>query len=202
MDIFDEIEKKRRDVFDEVESDRIGDKIFDEVEKELPSLVRTYVKEQTKKFKTLSPKEISDLVDATIASIPTPKPIEKVIEKTVEKRIEVVPQKETKKWAELSQIEELKKIIAELKKRIDDSSNVTVIGGPNLPNYSNENGTFLKAQNGRISWDSAGADATSGIFLLGPDSVEGTWRFYVDGSNLSVQRYESGIWVEKGSFMP
>ena len=31
---------------------------------------------------------------------------------------------------------------------------------------------------------------------------EGSWRMIIDGSNLSRQRYESGVWVEKAADTP
>lgn len=34
---------------------------------------------------------------------------------------------------------------------------------------------------------------------LSPD--EGDWHIVIDGTNLSVQRYETGAWVEKGIFL-
>lgn len=194
-DIFDEIELK--DVFDEVESDRIGDKIFEEVEKELPSLVRSYVKDQTKKIKTLTPKEISALVDAAISAIPKTtenKPIEKVIEKTIEKRIEVVPN--PKKWAEVSAVEDLKKQIEDLKKkskRENDGPDIKIVGEM-LPNHNGISGS-LQSDGNKLFWN-------NNVVLIGPDQVEGSWRFVVNADILSVQRYESGSWTEKGSFLP
>lgn len=147
MDIFDEIELK--DVFDEVESDQIGDKIFDEVEKELPSLVRSYVKEQTKKIKTLTAKEISNLVDAAISAIPKEKPTEKIIEK----RIEVVPAKDTKKWAELSKIDEINKRIDELKNSFKREPDVKIIGEM-LPNHNGITGV-LQSDGNKLLWGQA-----------------------------------------------
>jgi len=143
-DIFDEIELK--DVFDEVESDRIGDKIFDEVEKELPSLVRSYVKEQTKKIKTLTAKEISNLVDAAISAIPKEKPTEKIIEK----RIEVVPAKDTKKWAELSKIDEINERIDELKKSLRKDPDIRIVGEM-LPNHNGIKG-ILQSDGNKLVW--------------------------------------------------
>ena len=48
----------------------------------------------------------------------------------------------------------------------------------------------------------SGKVSLSGAFYLGDASVDGTWRIIRDGDNLSVQRRESGVWVEKSSFLP
>ena len=163
-DIFDEIELK--DVFDEVESDRIGDKIFDEVEKELPSLVRSYVKEQTKKIKTLTAKEISNLVDAAISAIPKEKPTEKIIEK----RIEVVPAKDTKKWAELSKIDEINERIDELKKSLRKDPDIRIVGEM-LPNHNGIKG-ILQSDGNKLVWSELfGSESLVWSELFGSGSV-------------------------------
>lgn len=38
--------------------------------------------------------------------------------------------------------------------------------------------------------------------VIGPDATEGSWRIVKSGDDLSVDRYESGVWVQKGSFNP
>lgn len=40
-----------------------------------------------------------------------------------------------------------------------------------------------------------------GYFYFGNESTDGSWRFYVSGENLVVEKRESGVWVEKGSFL-
>lgn len=37
---------------------------------------------------------------------------------------------------------------------------------------------------------------------LGDINTDGSWRFIKSGNNLSIQRRESGIWVEKTSITP
>lgn len=37
---------------------------------------------------------------------------------------------------------------------------------------------------------------------IGDPSANGSWRIVQDGNNLSVQKLESGTWVEKGAFTP
>lgn len=179
MDIFDEIELK--DVFDEVESDQIGDKIFDEVEKELPSLVRSYVKEQTKKIKTLTAKEISNLVDAAISAIPKEKPTEKIIEK----RIEVVPAKDTKKWAELSKIDEINKRIDELKNSFKREPDVKIIGEM-LPNHNGITGV-LQSDGNKLIWsESTGTVISSGSVTRDANSLISNLN--MGNKNISVTR--------------
>jgi len=48
--------------------------------------------------------------------------------------------------------------------------------------------------------DNIGSGSTS--FIFGDASTDGSWKIIVDGSNLVVQRLESGIWVEKNAFTP
>jgi hypothetical protein len=47
---------------------------------------------------------------------------------------------------------------------------------------------------------SRASDADEGIFYLGIKNVNGSWRIIVVGNNLSIQRRESGTWVQKGIF--
>lgn len=162
-DIFDQVASRRKDPFDEVESDRIGDKVFDEVEKELPSLVRSYVKEQTKKIKTLSPKDISNLVDAAISAIPKPK-LERVIERT--ETIKVVPQKDTKKYAQESELKDLKEKIEKLEKLLKDKDREVAVQyiGTMIPNYSGKDGKVLSIVNGQLTWVEASGASSDEVY--------------------------------------
>jgi len=36
---------------------------------------------------------------------------------------------------------------------------------------------------------------------FGDTTSEGSWRMYVSGNNLVVERRESGVWVEKSAFL-
>jgi hypothetical protein len=40
------------------------------------------------------------------------------------------------------------------------------------------------------------------VLLIGADGTEGSWRSTVSDPDLVFERYESGSWVEKGSFVP
>jgi len=44
--------------------------------------------------------------------------------------------------------------------------------------------------------------SSDGYALFGPPNTEGSWRFKLDGSNLVFERYESGVWVAKETFIP
>lgn len=55
--------------------------------------------------------------------------------------------------------------------------------------------------NGDGSFSIELSSIASGIFYLGPATVNGSWRFRVSGNDLLVERRESGVWVEKGSYL-
>lgn len=38
------------------------------------------------------------------------------------------------------------------------------------------------------------------VVYFGPSGTDGTWRIIPSGNDLSVQRREGGVWVEKGLF--
>lgn len=202
-DIFNEvISERNRETLKKVFERRQKREVFEKVEKELPTLVRSYVKQQTKKIQTLSPREITDLVEKAISKLPEPKPTEKVIEKTIVKQVE---KKDARKYVEESDLKDLKDQIDKLKEKLDGfkrDPDVRIVGNM-LPNYSAEQGTFLKAQGNNLVWAAAssngGADANP--FYIGDSTTEGSWRFYNDGTNLLFQRLESGTWVEKGSML-
>ena len=47
-----------------------------------------------------------------------------------------------------------------------------------------------------------GTFGSADAVYLGDPLVDGTWRIVRDGSNLSFQRLESSVWVEKGANVP
>lgn len=48
-----------------------------------------------------------------------------------------------------------------------------------------------------------GAQAeVSGVVYIGSKTTNGSWRLIISGNNLSIQRLESGVWVEKSAFTP
>lgn len=44
-------------------------------------------------------------------------------------------------------------------------------------------------------------DGTSAIYI-GDSGTNGTWKIVISGTTLSMQRRESGSYVEKGAFTP
>ena len=39
-------------------------------------------------------------------------------------------------------------------------------------------------------------------FYFGDESTNGSWRLIIVGNDLSIQKRESGVWVEKSAFTP
>jgi len=39
-------------------------------------------------------------------------------------------------------------------------------------------------------------------FYVGDKDTDGSWRLIIDSDNLSIQKRESGVWVEKSAFTP
>lgn len=40
------------------------------------------------------------------------------------------------------------------------------------------------------------------VVYFGDEDTNGTWRIAESGDDLSVQKREAGVWVEKGAFQP
>lgn len=55
--------------------------------------------------------------------------------------------------------------------------------------------------NGDGSFSIELSSMAAGVFYLGPAANDGSWRFRVSGTDLLVERKESGVWVEKGSYL-
>lgn len=172
-EVFNEVIRERNlNVLKKTSEQRIKLAVIKEAEKELPSLVRSYVKEQTKKITTLNHKEISDLVDAAISRISLNRPVPKVIEKTIIKQVE---KKESVKYAEASEIEVLKEKIEELKKLIkkqEDRDIAVQYIGTMIPNFNGKNGKVLSPVNGQLNWvDQSGGGITASSDAYTPTNV-------------------------------
>lgn len=181
-DLFNQIISERNKALLIQESQNKAKKdIFNQVEKELPTLVRSYVKSQIPK--QLTADEISDLVDSIVKKN-TPKTVERIIEKPIEKTIiQKIESKDNKKYAEKSEIQSLKDQIKDLEERIKSASQSIKVVGDMLPNYTSQQGTVLTARNGRLVWESSSSIPTS-------------WTFEDDGTGL-VLKYngsEAGRW--------
>ena len=44
--------------------------------------------------------------------------------------------------------------------------------------------------------------SSGSAYYLGDPGTDGSWRIIRSGNNLSIQRLESGVWVQKGSYTP
>lgn len=165
-DIFNEvISERNKSLIKEAFERKSKLELFSQVEKELPSLVRSYVKQQTKNIRTLSPKEVSELIDAAISSIPKPK-AERVIEKT--EVIKVVPKKDSVKYAQQSEIDVLKEQIKKLRKLIEEKDKEIAVQyiGTMIPNFNGQEGKALIVQNGQLAWGEAGSSGIPETYTM------------------------------------
>lgn len=156
-EIFDEIVSERnKGLIKEAFERKAKLDLISQVEEELPSLVRSYVKQQTKKIKTVSEKEVEAIVDKALSSLPTVKPVNKIIEKTIIQRVE---KKDPVKYAPQSEIEALKGQIKKLRKLIEERDNEIAVQyiGTNIPNFNGYDGKVLSTVNGQLQW----VDSTS-----------------------------------------
>lgn len=66
------------------------------------------------------------------------------------------------------------------------------------------NGDILVYNTTTLMWELSpkGVFGSSDAVYLGDPSTVGTWRIIRDGNNLSFQRFEGGLWVEKGANLP
>lgn len=46
-----------------------------------------------------------------------------------------------------------------------------------------------------------GGESDSETKYFGDENTDGSWRITVSGTNLLVERRESGVWVEKSAFL-
>ena len=69
---------------------------------------------------------------------------------------------------------------------------------------------FTSLRGGRMSLTRSGGavniylnqSPTVTSIIWGDGVTDGSWRIIESGNNLSVQRLESGVWVEKSDFTP
>jgi len=136
-------------------------------------------------------KKIGELPLGSLISSVVRKEIQKKLEKeiglraVVEKRLREADENtnkviENKQKDILKKIEELEKELKEETKSIRLNMNQTIY----------EFGGYSPSFN------------FSNVFYFGDQNTDGSWRIVVDGTNLSVQYRESGVWIEKGSFLP
>jgi hypothetical protein len=145
-----------------------------------------------------------------------PKIIEKPVETIREVRVEVqTPVKDTRKLVEESALVDLQKKIDALQKEVKEAREIAeqpifapggsgVIGIP--PPEGNE-GKVLTVTGNKAKWETATASSGSGhtdeeTLSLGDATADGSWQLTISGTDLLVQKRESGSWVTKGTFLP
>lgn len=132
--------------------------------------------------------------------------------KTIVKEVRVETEyKEIPKKLYETKIEDLGKEVRKLKKDLVETRRIAESpligpGGPGVigipPPEPHPDSYVLSVNKGKAVWSSASGGSSSSVFYLGDPTVDGTWRLFVSGTDLLVQRLESGTWVEKGSFLP
>ncbi len=45
-------------------------------------------------------------------------------------------------------------------------------------------------------------DGVDDTFYFGDENTNGSWRIIISGTELSIQKREGGVWVEKSAFTP
>lgn len=142
----------------------------------------------------------------SVPATPPPQIIKETrVEVPVQKVIEV-SKKEI--YADQKLVDELKKEIETLKKDLEETRRMAespivtpsgsgVIGIP--PPEPNPDGHVLTVSKGKAIWQASSGGSGSDPIYIGDSATEGNWRFTVSGTSLSIQRLESGIWVEKSA---
>lgn len=200
-DVFDRVLEKKRSEIDyfkavlEKKKSRKPD-IFDKAEKEVTPLIQAYVKAHVPKpAATLTVSDVESIVKEKLSKI---KPPEKIVEKVIQKEIiKTEPKVEIKKVVD----DEFKKELSKLKKEIEslwDSLPVFTGGGSGvigLPGLDNNSGQLLMNDGGKPVW------YKGTVLPIGDQGTDGSWRLFIDGENLVIQRRESGEWADKGTYM-
>lgn len=136
----------------------------------------------------------------------------------------ISPTRYAKEEDYLTSMEEMRKEMNRMTRELQSLKDVTksfkmpnVFAMPNqhrlsIPVATDEGGTgsTTRPQSGQMPVaDSNGnyqpgyASIPSGAYLyFGDASTDGSWRIYVSGVNLVIEKRESGSWVEKGSYLP
>lgn len=150
------------------------------------------------------PVTMSDVMDAINRAMSQMmaqmKPSERVIEKQIirEKPQQIVREVYKKDQEAYDLIDKANKDI----QRIIDSTPVP--GGPGVigvPIPDNQQGKILKTDGRRIYWDFAANQTDGNTYIpIGDQTQNGSYRLIISGTDLSIQRLESGSWVEKGVF--
>jgi hypothetical protein len=132
-----------------------------------------------------------------------------------EVRVEV-PAKDTRKLVEESALVDLQKKIDALQKEVKEAREMAeqpvfmpggsgVVGIP--PPETGADGQVLTVSNRKAAWKDATGGSGSGhtdeeTLSLGDATTDGSWQLTISGTDLLVQKRESGSWVTKGTFLP
>ena len=165
---------------------------------------------------------IKDVQKRVLNNLPPP-PVQIVVEKK-ETVIQKVPGptvdnearkmfEEVKAYKEIldkldKQLSEYKKEIKKLEEKIDKKNDDVIIIGAKppseIPAQNDQSGKYLTTNGHDLSWASVSATGSGGYWGTGTEAVpvDGDWHIVIDGDNLSVQKYETGAWAEKGVFLP
>ncbi len=77
-----------------------------------------------------------------------------------------------------------------------------LIVGDTLWERNAETGVLTPVNEGdKIEIASAKVDSNK-AFYLGAEDADGSWRFIRSGEDLLIARRESGVWIEKGAYLP
>lgn len=194
-------ESKKEDLFDVEDGKDLFDVLYpdDSLEEFTPPVK-----------KPLTENEVHSMIQEAIKSLPKPevRVIEKIVQQEIIKEEADDDEEEDKTEEELTK---LNKEIESLKKQIDNMNtsfyrslnSIPVRIGKIIPSLSQQNGKFLSVSGNKMVWATAGSSTEStGVAYFGDQNTDGSWRIITSGSNLAVERRESGSWVEKGAFQP
>lgn len=206
-DIFDRITES--DIFDKISKPDIFDSIkLEVITPSKPSVIppKVIVKPYVKTVpKPLTESEVIDLIKGEVSKIKPQKIVEKIIEKQIVKEKPKIVEKIVEKVIPDKRVEELTKKLEELTKQLENIKQVIPMMGHKggsgvigVPHPGGHSGQFLTNDGTELKWGNATA-GLDGSVTFGDQDTDGSWRFIVVGTDLSHQRRESGVWVEKSA---
>lgn len=148
------ISKKNAGIIDKVIKNKSQGDFLDKLENKFPSIIRTYVKENSKSY--LTSKEIIDLISSHSEKL-KPTIIEKTIRKEIVKPIETIREIEKKDDSKLlKQIDDLKNELEKIQTFLTMMGGSGVIG---LPSLEGNNGKTLQIVNNQPKWQTTSSSA-------------------------------------------
>jgi hypothetical protein len=88
---------------------------------------------------------------------------------------------------------------------LDDVDGVAPSSTGDLLTWNDASGTYMQSDYNITDYyrkDEAIEVPTGSAFYFGDSNTEGTWRIIMIGNDLSIQRYESSVWVDKTIITP